>query len=234
MKNIKAIILASLICVFGSSYALAEGFSVGFTGAIADIEASGTETEGKPAVVETNNAQVNNTVPVFSVFAEMNDVMGTGISVGVDYIPMSADVSNSVRKRTDVETSVTDTDTTTSTSRSQSAQAELDKHLTVYATYNIAENIYVKAGYVTVDLNTLESLGTGSKYGNIEVEGYTIGLGAQADLMADMFARVEASYTDYEDISISDTTGRTGVTTNNKIDASLDVSMLKASIGYKF
>ena len=52
--------------------------------------------------------------------------------------------------------------------------------------------------------------------------------------MADMFARVEASYTDYEDISISDTTGRTGVTTNNKIDASLDVSMLKASIGYKF
>ena len=234
MKNIKAIILASLICVFGSSYALAEGFSVGFTGAIADIEASGTETEGKPAVVETNNAQVNNTVPVFSVFAEMNDVMGTGISVGVDYIPMSADVSNSVRKRTDVETSVTGTNTTTSTSRSQSAQAELDQHVTVYATYNIAENIYVKAGYVTVDLNTLESLGTGSKYGNIEVEGYTIGLGAQADLMADMFARVEASYTDYEDISISDTTGRTGVTTNNKIDASLDVSMLKASIGYKF
>ena len=29
-------------------------------------------------------------------------------------------------------------------------------------------------------------------------------------------------------------TGRTGVTTNNKIDASLDVSMPKASIGYKF
>ena len=234
MKNIKAIILASLICVFGSSYALAEGFSVGFTGAIADIEASGTETEGKPAVVETNNAQVNNTVPVFSVFAEMNDVMGTGISVGVDYIPMSADVSNSVRKRTDVETSVTGTNTTTSTSRSQSAQAELDQHVTVYATYNIAENIYVKAGYVTVDLNTLESLGTGSKYGNIEVEGYTIGLGAQADLMADMFARVEASYTDYEEISLSSTTARSGVATNNKIDASLDVSMLKASIGYKF
>ena len=234
MKNIKAIILASLICVFGSSYALAEGFSVGFTGAIADIEASGSETEGKPAVVETNNAQVNNTVAVFSVFAEMNDVMGTGISLGVDYIPMSADVSNSVRKRTDVETSVTGTATTTSTSRSQSAQAELDQHVTVYATYNIAENIYVKAGYVTVDLNTLESLGTGSKYGNIEVEGYTIGLGAQADLMADMFARVEASYTDYEDIEIRSSTARTGVTNNILIDASLDVSMLKASIGYKF
>ena len=37
-----------------------------------------------------------------------------------------------------------------------------------------------------------------------------------------------------ENISIADTTGRTGVTTNNKIDASLDVYMLKASIGYKF
>ena len=234
MKDIKAIILASLICVFGSSYALADGFSVGFTGAIADIEAAGSETEGKPAVVETNNAQVNNTTGVFSVFAEMNDVMGSGISVGVDYIPMTADVSSSVRKRTDVETSVSGTDTTTSTSRTQNAQAEIDQHVTLYATYDIAENIYVKAGYVTMDLNTLESLGTGSAYGNIEVEGYTIGLGAQADLMANMFARVEASYTDYEDISLTSTTSRTGVTSNNKIDASLDVSMLKASIGYKF
>lgn len=232
MKNIKAIILASLICVFGSSYALADGFSVGFTGAVADIEASGTETEGN--ALEKTNAQVNNTVGVFSVFAEMNDVMGSGISIGVDYIPMAADVSSSVRKRTDNETSVTGTDTTTDLTRNQSAQAEIDQHLTLYATYNMTENVYVKGGYVTMDLNTLESLATGGAYGNIEVEGYTIGLGMQADLMADMFARVEASYTDYEDISIRSSTARTGVTNNILIDASLDVSMLKASIGYKF
>ena len=108
MKNIKAIILASLICVFGSSYALAEGFSVGFTGAIADIEA--LVLRPKVNRVRKNNAQVTTLFDFFCV-AEMNDVMGTEF-LGVDYIPMSADVSNSVR-RTDGETSVSGTDTTT-------------------------------------------------------------------------------------------------------------------------
>ena len=74
-----------------------------------------------------------------------------------------------------------------------------------------------------------ESLGTGSKYGNEDIFGGVFGIGAMSDNH-----RFELIYTDYEDISLTSSVARTGVTTNNKIDADLDVTMLKASYGYKF
>ena len=41
--------------------------------------------------------------------------------------------------------------------------------------------------------------------------------------------RVELAYTDYEDISLTSSVARAGVTTNNKIDAELDTFALKLS-----
>ena len=137
LKNIKAIILASLICVFGSSYALAGGYSVGFTGAIADIEASGTETEGG----ETNSGSADNTVIIPSIFAEF--AYSDTLSIGLDFIPLTADVSDDVKQRSDTETSVTGTATATTTSRTQKAQAELKNHLTLYANYNLTDSFFV-------------------------------------------------------------------------------------------
>ena len=115
--------------LFGSSYALAE-FTVGVSGALADVSASGTETEGG----EKNNGSADNQVGVVSVFAEYTGLVD-GFTFGLDWIPMSADVSSKVKKRSDTETSVTDTTTTTSTARTQEAQAELENHLTLYASY---------------------------------------------------------------------------------------------------
>ena len=41
--------------------------------------------------------------------------------------------------------------------------------------------------------------------------------------------RLEAAYTDYDDISIISSVARTGVTTNNKIEADLDTLQFKLS-----
>ena len=41
--------------------------------------------------------------------------------------------------------------------------------------------------------------------------------------------RFEVVYTDYEDISLTSSVARTGVTTNNKIDADLDTIAFKYS-----
>ena len=95
MKNIKALTLAFLLSVFGSSYALAEyGVTVGVTGSMAMIDASGTETEGG----EKTDGSVSNNAGVGSIFVEYNNIGGTGLSLGLDYIPGSADVSSSVNK----------------------------------------------------------------------------------------------------------------------------------------
>ena len=84
--------------------------------------------------------------------------------------------------------------------------------------------MFVKAGVAYVELDATESLGTGSKYGSEDVYGGAFGIGAKADNM-----RVELLYTDYEDISLTSSVARTGVTTNNKIEADLDALALRVS-----
>ena len=211
MKNIKALTLALLLTLFGSSYALAE-FTVGLSGALADVSASGTETEGG----EKTNGSADNQVGVVSIFAEYTGLVD-GFTFGIDYIPMAADVSSKVKKRSDTE-----------------AQAELENHLTLYASYAVNETMYVKGGAVMVDLNTLESLGTGSKYGNETVHGVLLGVGFEQEISPTSVGRLELSHTIYEGTSFKSSVARSGVTANNLIDVDLDVTMLKASIGYKF
>ena len=213
-KTILATMIALLTFV-GKAYA---EMSYGISGAITQIDASGTETEGG----ETNSGNADNTVFIPSIFAEYSYT--DTIALGLDYIPLKADVSDKTQSRTDVETSVTGTATTTSTSRTQKAQAELRNHLTLYANYSLSENIYLKGGVAFVELDATESLGTGSKYGSEDIFGGVVGIGSKSGN-----SRVELVYTDYEDISMTSSVARTGVTTNNKIDADLDTLALKFS-----
>ena len=57
--------------------------------------------------------------------------------------------------------------------------------------------------------------------------GYVIGIGTDSGNW-----RTEVLYTDYEDISLTSSVARTGVTTNNKIDANLDTLALKVSYAF--
>ena len=219
MKKIHQFIIAMIVLAFSStSYA---EIKYGVSGALTFIEADGTETEGG----EKNSGDAENIVVIPSVFAEY--AYSDTISLGIDYIPLKADVSDKTKKRSDTETSVTGTTTTTSTSRSQSAQAELENHITLYANYNLDNGLYLKGGVAHVTLNTEESLGTGSKYGNEDILGYLVGFGIESGNW-----RTELTYTDYEDISLTSSVARTGVTTNNKIDADLDTVALRVSYAF--
>ena len=219
MRKIHQLVIALIMFSFTSaSYA---EMKYGVSGALTFIDASGTETEGG----EKNSGDADNIVAIPSLFAEY--VYSDTLSVGIDYIPLSADVSDKTKKRTDTETSVTGTTTTTSTSRTQTANAELENHITLYANYNVGNGLYLKGGVAQVTLNTNESLGTGSKYGEEDIMGYVIGFGVDSGNW-----RTELTYTDYEDISLTSSVARTGVTTNNKIDADLDTVALRVSYAF--
>ena len=219
MRRIHQLIIALVMLSFTSvSYA---EMKYGVSGALTFIDASGTETEGG----EKNSGDADNIVAIPSLFAEY--VYSDTLSIGIDYIPLSADVSDKTKKRTDTETSVTGTTTTTSTSRTQTANAELENHITLYANYNLDNGLYLKGGVAQVTLNTNESLGTGSKYGEEDIMGYVIGFGVDSGNW-----RTELTYTDYEDISLTSSVARTGVTTNNKIDADLDTVALRVSYAF--
>ena len=126
MKNILKISALGLMLITFTSTLNAEmrfGASLAYT----QIEADGTETEGG----ENNSGSAENNVIIPSLFVEFGN---DKFALGLDYIPMKADVSDSAKKRTDTETSVTGTTTATTTSRVQSVNAELKDHITNYLT----------------------------------------------------------------------------------------------------
>ena len=214
MKKLYTIIaLMTMVAFSGNAYAEVK---YGVSAALTKIEASGTETEGG----EATSADVSNLVVVPSLFVEYT--ISDAFSMGLDYVPLKADVSDSTHSRTDTETSVTGTATTTSTSRVQNAVAEISNHMTLYGMYDFGP-AYIKAGVAYFSLET-QVLATGSNYGSEDIMGSVIGVGGTSDNI-----RVELLYTDYEDISLTSSVARTGVTTNNKIEADLDTLALKIS-----
>lgn len=215
MKKTILVMMIAMLTFVGKAYA---EVSYGISVAVTKIDAEGTETEGG----EKTNGSANNTVLIPSVFAEY--AYSDTISLGLDFIPFKADVSDKTKERSDTEASVTGTDTAANTARTQRAQAELKNHLTFYANYNLTDTFFVKGGVAYVELSADESLGTGSKYGSEDILGGVIGIGAKSGE-----GRFEIIYTDYEDISLTSSVARTGVTTNNKIDANLDTLQFKYS-----
>ncbi|RPG95355.1 MAG: hypothetical protein CBE23_000475 [Candidatus Pelagibacter sp. TMED263] len=229
MKNLQAILAALMLTFFGATSAQSE-FVVGVSGSFAMLGADGSETEGG----EKTNKSIEHNFGMGSVFAEFQGIGGTGLGFGMDYIPFAADVASKTKKRSDTETSVTDTAAEVETARTQKAQAEIENHMTLYATYSLDNGFYLKAGIIEADLNTLESLGTGSKYNNTTLDGVVYGLGFQRDAGSNSFMRAEYTYSDYDEISLTSTVARANVSTNNKVKADLDASLFTLSYGFKF
>ena len=226
MKKIAINFLAVLfISVLSFTKAFAADYTLGVSGAIVNLQAEGSETETGSQTAETTPASVSNTFGIGSVFLEAQ--FGK-LAFGVDYIPFDADVSDATHTRTDTETSTTGEGAETTTKRTQTAAAEVTDHITLYANYYISDSFYVHLGHASVDVNTNESLGTGSKYGNVNIDGIQYGFGLQ---MTDNL-RFEAAYTDYDDVSITSSVARTGVTTNNKVSADLDTTQIKLSFHF--
>ena len=217
MKKAIYVLMISMLTFVGKAYA---EISLGVSASLTHINASGTETEGG----EKSSASTDNIVVIPSLFVEYGF---SDFSVGLDYIPLSADVSDKTKSRTDTETSVTGNAATVATTRTQKAQAELTNHTTLYGTYMMTDTMFLKAGVAYVELDATESLGTGSKYGSEDIYGAVLGIGAKQDNV-----RFELLYTDYEDISLTSSVARTGVTTNNKIDAELDTLQFKLSYAF--
>ena len=213
MKKFIIVTTIAMLTLVGKAYA---EMTYGWSLALTKIDATGSETEGG----EITNGDADNLVVVPSIFAEYG--YSDTISIGLDYIPLEADVSDKTKSRGDTETSVTGTATKVTTARTNKAQATLKNHLTLYANYNLTDSTYVKVGAAMVTLNTDDSLGTGSKYPNEDIYGGVIGLGMQEGSH-----RFELVYTDYEDITLTSSESRAGVTNNNKIEAELDTLAFK-------
>ena len=155
-----------------------------------------------------------------SVFAEV----GFGpVFVGVDYMPGSITTEESSTEVGDKTTSATSTQVTNRVS------VEFENLTNFYAGVRILDSFFIKAGTLSVDLNTKESLGTGSTYGNTTVDGTTMSVGMDKVLDNGMFFRVEGQYSEFDSASLTSSSGSQKITMD-----SLDGVVAKLSFGKAF
>jgi hypothetical protein len=237
MRNKLLIIICSLLLAISSYTASnAQSFNIGVTGALATINTSGKETSSVDTGAEasTRNASVENqSVPIASVFVEYESDFW-GLTLGLEHVPVTADVSDNIKTRNDTETSVTGTATTTSNARVFKANAEVENFNRVYLELPLVNSVFVRAGLAEIDVNTTEvASGNGGSYGNTSLDGQTLGVGIKGEAGSNMGWKLFYEETDFDTLSLTSTGNSTGSGTNS-ITADLDVTELKFALSYKF
>ena len=219
-KHLALICFASLML---GGAAFATSYGIGVTGTIAMIDASGSETEGTAADTSAKSASVDNTAAYGSIFIE--STLGNGITFGFSHNPFAADVSDAVHERT--ETSEAGDGEGVSGSNTRKADAEVKNYNQIYMEVPY-KGSYVKVGFAQIDVNTQENaLSNGGTYGNATLDGLAIGIGAKQDFGNDSYMKLSLEYVDFEDLSLSSST-------NNSINADLDITELNIAIGKRF
>ena len=174
----------------------ADGASEKFTG----DHSSNTTTTDRTIKSSDEKEDAEGAFALGSVFAEF--AANDQFSVGVSYVPHSSDSEEAQN----IQNQEAHAFTAEATNK---VKVSFEDLVTVYALANLNENIYLKAGFMQVDLVTEENLGTGGAYGNDTLEGFTIGFGYNMDLDDGMFVRAEAAYMDIDGATLTNTNDST-------------------------
>ena len=197
MKKISILVLM----VFGyfSSASAIEGVNFGVSLTAGGFEVDGAKEEfkgahagvGSPGDVSKSNAtegdEAEGLFAIGSLFVEKE--VNDKFALGVDYVPHSMESET---------TDNTQTTTTSSDTGRNTVQVDFEDLTTIYGTFSLNENVYVKAGYMMVDVITNESLATGGAYGNTELDGTMFGMGYHVANDSGAFFRFEGNYLQFD------------------------------------
>ena len=220
MKKLLTIVSSLLFVTMVSAKA---DFGVGITGAAHMFDIDGTETTRQSGQVNTGSHSDTAIIP--ELFLEV--FMDNGAALGVSYIP-TRDMGS--KSRSDTSTAGDSEDTGTYT-----AKAKLDNVVQIYTDIPMTEfmgySLYGKLGIQHATIKTQEALNSGSAYPDKDVLGYTLGIGAKGDLPYgnNLYYKVDATYTNFEDYKADSDSSPA-----NKVEAELEDTAVKFSVGYKF
>ena len=200
MKKLSIFIAGFMLLAFTAQAEIRVGISLS-AGAFevdgASEKFSGSHSSGAGSTVtknaSTDGDEAEGLFGIGSIFVEKS--FGK-FALGLDYVPHSLESET---------TENTQTTTTSSATGVNKVQIDFEDMMTVYGTIALNDNIYVKAGYMEVDVNTNEVLATGGSYGNTSLDGYVLGLGYDRDLNNGAFVRVEANYMDFDGATLTNT-----------------------------
>jgi hypothetical protein len=189
----KKIILSVVSALFLFQTASAEiGVNIGVSGTTALFVATAAESRGTRATGQDSEIGAGG---FGSVFFEKE--LGR-FAIGVDYVSDVLSTDTVETRRTVQQTANVDT----ASSVEQKVQVDFEDLTTLYATFNVTDTLYVKAGMSTVEVITNETLGTGSAYGNTTMDGSSIGFGYNMDMDSGFFIRAEGNYMSFDSVSL--------------------------------
>ena len=197
------------------------------TGASEKLAANHSSGAGSATTVNANSEGENaeGEFGLGSIFLEKT--LGDRLAIGLDYVPMAAD-SETVENKTNVAGSRT-AGTGVDGALTNTVQVEFENLTTAYAMLNLGP-IYLKAGLMTVDVNTKEKLGTGGAYGNTSLDGTLLALGMHRELDNGAFVRLEGTVMEFDGVEL---TNQNDSTKSVKVDG-IDGYGARISIGKSF
>ena len=214
----KKFLIAIVALMTSISFANAERFSIGVTvkGGVFEADGASEIFSGDHAGNRTSDKVTKNTADegedaeaayaMGSIFLEA--ALTDKVSLGVNYVPHSMETETATNTQ-NIGNLPADPG---SGEAVNTVSLSFEDLTTIYALINLNDNVYVKAGYMDVEVVTEETLATGGAYGNVTLDGYELALGYSMDLADGMFARFEASYMDLD-----------GATLTNKNDSTKSV-----------
>ena len=188
--------------------------SVGVSGTLGMLDAEGKETisgstnagvtwgataaaaRAATATAATSESGTEDLVIGYgSIWAEGH--LGSNIRAGINFVPYALESETTENVRHDACSH-----TSSCTQTTNKVQVDLVNLAQLYLSYH-NDSFFVKAGVMTADIETDESLATGSSYGDASLEGTFVGAGIERDFGAEMFIRSEINITKFDDIKLT-------------------------------
>jgi hypothetical protein len=207
----KKIIISILLLLGTFSMASAEiGLKLGISGNIGLFEATGFETEaGEKNGTGTAGVDKAESIGAMgSVFVEKTLTFLPGplsrLSIGYDHVVHKIQTGTSSRR--DIDLVAKTLGHHPQRTGDNKAAATIDNINTLYLTARITDWLFIRAGSVEADVETQESLFTGSKYGNTTVDGTVYGIGVEHKSDNGFFMRAEWNSLDLDGNKLTSTT----------------------------
>ena len=202
MKKLLLSVVFSVL--YGTSASADLGVNVGVSGNAGLFAASANEVFGDANLggksTTNQNGSEHGSAGWASIFVEKT--IGEKLMLGIDYVPAALETDTTETAKSDKRTAKSDA-ITASTNK---IQIDFEDLTTVYVGAMLTDNFYVKAGVMHVDVVTNESLGTGSAYGNVELDGTLFGMGYHASNDNGTFFRFEGNYLSFDGNTVTSST----------------------------
>ena len=198
MKKITILISGLMLIAFTAQAEMRAGLSLStgvfdVDGASEKFTGSHSSGAGSTVTKKYTGSGAEGQYGIGSIFVEK--AFGR-FALGLDYVPHSLESETTENTQTSSDSSATGLN---------KVQIDFEDMMTVYGTISLTDNIYVKAGYMEVDVKTNEVLATGGSYGDTSLDGFVLGLGYNRDLDTGAFVRLEVNHMEFDGATLTNT-----------------------------